>query len=91
MIEFFRKYVNFCKFPVCIYICIIKFYFSLSLCPSTTLDGSLVSSDVVSKRRIRNGSVLYGDTLQDFHQHRLQEGYDPLDLKYSLYAIAVSN
>ena len=48
------------------------------------------SSDVGSKRRIRNGSVLYGDTLQDFHQHRLEEGYDPLELKYSLYAIAVS-
>ncbi|XP_045101683.1 ubiquitin carboxyl-terminal hydrolase 32-like isoform X2 [Portunus trituberculatus] len=59
-----------------------------SLCPSTTHEGSLGSSDFGSKRRIRNGSVLYGDTLQDFHQHRLEEGYDPLDLKYSLYAIA---
>ncbi|MPC19919.1 Ubiquitin carboxyl-terminal hydrolase 32 [Portunus trituberculatus] len=62
-----------------------------SLCPSTTHEGSLGSSDFGSKRRIRNGSVLYGDTLQDFHQHRLEEGYDPLDLKYSLYAIAEVN
>ncbi|XP_076059243.1 ubiquitin specific protease 32 isoform X2 [Oratosquilla oratoria] len=42
----------------------------------------------LEKRRVRNGSVLYGDTLQDFHQHRLVDGSDPLDLKYSLYAIA---
>lgn len=40
---------------------------------------------------MRNGSVLYGDALQDFHQHRLVEGHDPLDLKYNLYAIAVSD
>lgn len=75
----------------CIYLFVFLSYFSLSLCPSTAHEGSLGSSDVGSKRRIRNGSVLYGDTLQDFHQHRLQEGYDPLDLKYSLYAIAVRN
>ena len=41
-------------------------------------------------RRVRNGSVLYGETLQDFHQHRLEDALDPLDLKYNLYAIAVS-
>ena len=40
------------------------------------------------KKRVRNGSVLYGDTLQDFHQHRLKEGEDPLQLSYNLYAIA---
>ncbi|XP_071551468.1 ubiquitin carboxyl-terminal hydrolase 32 isoform X3 [Panulirus ornatus] len=59
-----------------------------SPCPGTPRDGSLGGIEGGSKRRIRNGSVLYGDTLQDFHQHRLLEGYDPLDLKYSLYAIA---
>ncbi|XP_068211640.1 ubiquitin carboxyl-terminal hydrolase 32 isoform X1 [Palaemon carinicauda] len=60
-----------------------------SPCPGTPHEGSIKSGDCGNrKRRIRNGSVLYGDTLQDFHQHRLEEGYDPLDLKYSLYAIA---
>ncbi|XP_042222314.1 ubiquitin carboxyl-terminal hydrolase 32-like isoform X6 [Homarus americanus] len=59
-----------------------------SPCSGTPRDGSLSSGEAGNKRRIRNGSVLYGDTLQDFHQHRLEEGYDPLDLKYSLYAIA---
>lgn len=38
--------------------------------------------------RRRNGSVLYGDALQDFHQHRLKEGEDALTLSYDLYAIA---
>ncbi|KAK4322970.1 hypothetical protein Pmani_006294 [Petrolisthes manimaculis] len=58
--------------------------------PGTPRDGSAGGSEGSGRgrRRIRNGSVLYGDTLQDFHQHRLEEGYDPLDLKYSLYAIA---
>ncbi|XP_069942662.1 ubiquitin carboxyl-terminal hydrolase 32 isoform X2 [Cherax quadricarinatus] len=59
-----------------------------SLSPGTYQDVSLGGNEGGNKRRIRNGSVLYGDTLQDFHQHRLEEGYDPLDLKYSLYAIA---
>ncbi|XP_027228164.1 ubiquitin carboxyl-terminal hydrolase 32 isoform X2 [Penaeus vannamei] len=59
-----------------------------SPCPSTPYDGSLKSGEGNNKRRIRNGSVLYGETLQDFHQHRLEEGHDPLDLKYDLYAIA---
>ena len=38
--------------------------------------------------RIRNGSVMYGDVLQDFHQQRLQEGADPLLLRYRLYALS---
>lgn len=38
--------------------------------------------------RRRNGSVLYGDALQDFHQHRLKDGVDSLSLSYDLYAIA---
>ncbi|KAK7079386.1 hypothetical protein SK128_000413, partial [Halocaridina rubra] len=60
-----------------------------SPCPASPYDGSVRGSEgSIQRRRIRNGSVLYGDTLQDFHQHRLEEGFDPLDLKYSLYAIA---
>ena len=38
--------------------------------------------------RIRNGSVMYGDVLQDFHQQRLQAGRDPLLLRYRLYALS---
>ena len=41
-----------------------------------------------SRGRIRNGSVMYGDVLQDFHQQRLKEGADPLLLRYRLYALS---
>lgn len=38
--------------------------------------------------RIRNGSVMYGDVLQDFHQHQLRAGSDPLLPRYRLYALS---
>lgn len=43
----------------------------------------------VESTSLVNNPVIDG-ALQDFHQHRLNEGYDPFELKYNLYAIVVS-
>lgn len=49
--------------------------------PQKTVDAAAGSGDCIN-----DDSLL---PLQDFHQHRLQEGKNPFDLKYKLYAIVV--
>lgn len=53
--------------------------------------GSLVVS---TRERLESTSLLktpvVDDDFVDYHQHRLQNGEDPFDLKYRLYAVVVS-
>lgn len=49
---------------------------------------------VLARERLESTSLVCtpvtDSALQDFHQHRLNLGTDPFDLKYHLYAIVVS-
>jgi hypothetical protein len=49
---------------------------------------------VLARERLESTSLVRtpvtDNALQDFHQHRLNLGTDPFDLKYHLYAIVVS-
>ncbi|XP_021208198.2 ubiquitin carboxyl-terminal hydrolase 32 isoform X2 [Bombyx mori] len=49
------------------------------------------SPDSAARRRLQSTSLastpVTADNLQDFHRHLLQDDQDPLDLKYSLYAV----
>lgn len=49
---------------------------------------------VLARERLESTSLVRtpvtDSALQDFHQHRLNLGTDPFDLKYHLYAIVVS-
>jgi len=49
---------------------------------------------VLARERLESTSLVLtpvtDSALQDFHQHRLNLGTDPFNLKYHLYAIVVS-
>lgn len=49
---------------------------------------------VLARERLESTSLVRtpvtDNALQDFHQHRLNLGSDPFNLKYHLYAIVVS-
>lgn len=57
------------------------------------VNSHLKESDGSQRKRLESTSLLrtpIDDTaLQDFHQHKLVGEFNPLDLKYNLYAIVV--
>lgn len=64
--------------------------------PTNTSNDSGVFSTSDRPARMRQVSTslmshpILDDQLQDFHQHKLKEGFDPLDVRYNLYAMVVS-